>query len=319
MRSKRTKAVTQDDATRQEKPFWERHTAASIFPMMSDQELHDLAEDIKQNGLVHPIVVDKHDGNVVIDGWNRLKACEIASFEPQFVDYEGDDPRAFIIANNVRRRHLSKGQQAMAVAMLYPEAETPFDRGKKGGHGKTSSEPQQLFSPALLSHARTVLRWSRELANEVMTGTMGLHQVYKTAMAKRHEGYKNAGATRPPRIEQTNTGGTKKTPKAIPFKPFTIPRGQSWTIVPAKAPGGPAYIVPVDEPADEAKKRRAGEVNRQVQCLADSLAETTAEDCVQQAENRDELVRQFNAIVGFATRVKEARAEVTAPAPPPSR
>jgi hypothetical protein len=165
MPSKRTKTAAQDDATREEKPFWQRHPAALIFPMMSDEELRDLAGDIKQNGLVNPIVVDKHDSNVVIDGWNRLKACEIAGVEPRFVPYEGDDPRAFIIANNVRRRHLLKGQQAMAVAMLYPEAETPFDRGKKGGRGKTSSEPQQLFSPALLSHARTVLRWSRELAN----------------------------------------------------------------------------------------------------------------------------------------------------------
>jgi hypothetical protein len=89
---------------------------------------------------------------------------------------------------------------------------------------------------------------------------MGLHQAYKTAMAKRHEGYKNAGATRPPRIEQTNTSGTKKTPKAIPFKPFTIPLGQRWTIERSKAPGGPAYMVPIDEPADEAKKRKAGDL-----------------------------------------------------------
>jgi hypothetical protein len=52
--------------------------------------------------------------------------------------------------------------------------------------------------------------------------------------------------------------------------------------------------------------------------LADSLAETTAEDYVQQAENCDELIRQFDAIVGFATRFKEACAEVTAPVAPPS-
>ena len=96
---------------------------------MTDEELADLAADIKANGLIHPIVVDK-DG-FLIDGRNRARACEIAGIEPATALFEGDDPRAYVIAANIARRHMSKGQQAMAVAMVYPEPE-------KTTHGKVS-------------------------------------------------------------------------------------------------------------------------------------------------------------------------------------
>jgi ParB-like chromosome segregation protein Spo0J len=91
------------------------HPIADLFPMMTDEELANLAADIKANGLIHPIVKD----GLLIDGRNRARACEIAGIEPATVLFEGDDPRAYIIASNIARRHMSKGQQAMAVAMVY--------------------------------------------------------------------------------------------------------------------------------------------------------------------------------------------------------
>ena len=66
------------------------HPVADLFPRMTDEELADLAADIKANGLIHPIVVDK-DG-VLIDGRNRARACEIAGIEPATVLFEGDGP-----------------------------------------------------------------------------------------------------------------------------------------------------------------------------------------------------------------------------------
>jgi ParB-like chromosome segregation protein Spo0J len=100
---------------------WPAHPVADLFPMMTHEELSDLAADIKANGLIHPIVVDK--AGVLIDGRNRLRACEIAGIEPAVVVFEGDDTRQYIFASNIARRHMSKGQQAMAVAMVYPEPE----------------------------------------------------------------------------------------------------------------------------------------------------------------------------------------------------
>lgn len=94
------------------------HPVADLFPMLPEDELGDLAEDIKTNGLQHPIVVkDK----VLIDGRNRLAACEMAGVEPHFEELNGSDPVAYILSANLARRHMTKGQRAMAAARVYTE------------------------------------------------------------------------------------------------------------------------------------------------------------------------------------------------------
>src|SRR6516162_3469675 len=66
------------------------HPAAEAFPEMSASELQELADDIKSRGLMHPIM--RTDDDTVLDGRNRLKACEIASVKPRFEVYKGVDP-----------------------------------------------------------------------------------------------------------------------------------------------------------------------------------------------------------------------------------
>src|ERR1700751_2486543 len=98
----------------------EVHPYAARFPLMNDEELQDLAEDIKANGLKNPLVRD-NDGTL-IDGRNRLAACKIAEVEPSSVELNsGQDPVAFIVSANINRRHLTAGQKAMAKAFAYPD------------------------------------------------------------------------------------------------------------------------------------------------------------------------------------------------------
>jgi hypothetical protein len=134
--------------------------AADIFPMMVKDELADLAADIKANGLKFPITTDA-DGQL-LDGRNRLKACEIAGVEPRFEKLNGQDPLAFIVSANLVRRNLSKGQQAMAYAMVYSEP-AQVGRGKKG----SGIEP---FAKSRLSEARAILHHSADLGRAVMNG-----------------------------------------------------------------------------------------------------------------------------------------------------
>jgi ParB-like chromosome segregation protein Spo0J len=172
---------------------WPAHPVAELFPMMTDEELSDLAADIQANGLIHPIVVDK--AGVLIDGRNRLRACEIAGIEPAVVVFEGDDTREYIFASNIARRHMSKGQQAMAVAMAYPESE-------KTTHGKKSKtklllETKTNLSGARLSQARTVLAYSTDLARAVLAGSRALDAAYDEAKkAKQPLNAKVAAKTR---------------------------------------------------------------------------------------------------------------------------
>src|SRR6516164_2413820 len=91
------------------------HPYADKFPLLSDAELVELAQDIAANGLHNPITVDR-DGKI-LDGRNRFNACKRAGVEPSVVVYDGDDPAAYVIAQNVHRRHMSDGARAMATAL----------------------------------------------------------------------------------------------------------------------------------------------------------------------------------------------------------
>ena len=76
---------------------------------------------------------------------------------------------------------LSKGQQAIALAILFPEAE-------KGGRGKKSSTnlaDAATFSQRRLQEARSVLAFSRELAEAVREGPISLDDALKRVEAAR--------------------------------------------------------------------------------------------------------------------------------------
>ncbi|MCD9875275.1 ParB/RepB/Spo0J family partition protein [Streptomyces guryensis] len=136
--------------------------------MLSTDELHDLAESIKTEGQ-HEAIVLSADG-ILLDGRNRLAACEIAGVAPRFTTYTGSDPKALVLAHNLRRRHISKGQQAVIVAMARSVSEHSLRH-----HAKLHS-----ISLTRLSNAATVLKHHPHLAEQVRTGTLSLDAAYST-------------------------------------------------------------------------------------------------------------------------------------------
>jgi N6-adenosine-specific RNA methylase IME4 len=94
----------------------EFHEVANIFPMMSDAELQELANDIKTHGLLEPIITWQEK---ILDGRNRYIACNLADVQPDFAEWkDGSDPVAFVISKNLKRRHLDESQRAMVGARL---------------------------------------------------------------------------------------------------------------------------------------------------------------------------------------------------------
>ena len=103
------------------------HPEASKYPMMDGERLQALADDIKANGQYEPILLASYDisdpdGLFIMDGRNRLRACEVAGVEPIFrevytLDNAGADEGAveitpanvgqWIDAHNLHRRHLT--------------------------------------------------------------------------------------------------------------------------------------------------------------------------------------------------------------------
>jgi ParB-like chromosome segregation protein Spo0J len=86
---------------------------AALFPMLADDELDELAVDIKERGL--PIVLDSE--GMILDGRNRLAACEIAGVEPDFITYADGDPDGYALAVNINRRHLKASARHLIAEM----------------------------------------------------------------------------------------------------------------------------------------------------------------------------------------------------------
>jgi ParB/Sulfiredoxin domain len=93
----------------------EAHSASALFPMMDNVALAALVRDIKAHGLREPIVL--WEGKV-LDGRNRLRACELAGVEPRFVELAScASPVEAVVSSNLFRRHLTVSQRAMVGAL----------------------------------------------------------------------------------------------------------------------------------------------------------------------------------------------------------
>jgi len=94
------------------------HEFCKIFPALSDVDLQQLADDIEKNGQRHPIVIDE-DG-AVLDGRNRLAACQLRGVEPEFEVFRGSDAEKleFVVSLNLSRRHLDTSQRALVASNL---------------------------------------------------------------------------------------------------------------------------------------------------------------------------------------------------------
>lgn len=116
---------------------YEVHPAADIFPRLPKDELRELANDIKSHGLREAIWLWKDsNSDVLIDGRNRLAACEIAGVIPEFRHYAGSNPVEFIISQNIHRRHLTAGQKAAAAHELKPFFEAKAVERRSQAKGK---------------------------------------------------------------------------------------------------------------------------------------------------------------------------------------
>ena len=94
----------------------ESHEVSAIFPMLEGEAFEALKQDIKVNGQHDPIWT--YQGKI-IDGRNRERACRELGIEPRIQEWDGHgDLVAFVISQNLHRRHLSEPQRAIVAARL---------------------------------------------------------------------------------------------------------------------------------------------------------------------------------------------------------
>ena len=152
----------------------EFHPLANIFPLLTGEEFDGIVADIKQNGLLDPIILTP-DG-LILEGRNRYRACLEAGVEPKFETTREPQENwlSFIISKNVHRRHLTASQRAAVAAELVTT--TLGDNQHSGGSAKLprldQSEAAKLFniSTRSVGDAVTVKNHSAQLHDLVKAG-----------------------------------------------------------------------------------------------------------------------------------------------------
>ena len=155
------------------------HPAAELFPKMDAEALQALADDIREHGQREPVIL--YHG-AVLDGRNRLRACELAGVEPRFVTVESDevgDPIQFVLSLNRHRRHLTPAQVAVLivdVSDMYAveAAERHRQASAKGGSAERKAGINLIpaFSPPERNpDGRALVQAAKELGGGVSSAS----------------------------------------------------------------------------------------------------------------------------------------------------
>lgn len=91
------------------------HPAAEVFPMLEGKDYLELRASIEAQGQLNPVLVQR---GMILDGRNRKRACEDIGIGVIYEEVETDDPIAFVVAQNLTRRHMSTDQRAAIAAEL---------------------------------------------------------------------------------------------------------------------------------------------------------------------------------------------------------
>ena len=122
------------------------HPLAEKFPPMGEAEFAKLVADVRKKGQVAPIILD---GDVILDGLHRLRACRKAKIVPNFKQFRelmlSCSPEDFIWSANVERRHMSK-PQLVSLALEFPKLRKKIEALRRTAKAK---QGRQHFSQSL--------------------------------------------------------------------------------------------------------------------------------------------------------------------------
>jgi hypothetical protein len=92
-----------------------QHPYGRLFPPMIGDAFTALVKDIEINGQRDPVTIHE---KMVLEGWNRVRACVELRRQVKVKLFEGNDPIAFVLSTNLHRRHLDTSQRALIAGKL---------------------------------------------------------------------------------------------------------------------------------------------------------------------------------------------------------
>lgn len=157
----------------------EFHPYADIFPLIQGNDFDLLCKDIEQNGLNDPIVLL---GDQILDGRNRYLACTKIGIKPEWKQFTGEDPLAYVLSTNLHRRHLTASQRAALGAELATLKSGVHARWKGDNivHLSNDESSKKLqVSKTYIKLAKEIKRDTPELFEELKSGETELIQIVK--------------------------------------------------------------------------------------------------------------------------------------------
>lgn len=132
----------------------EWHEVAAVFPLMSEDALKGLSDDIKREGLLEPVMTMlEGDEELVVDGRNRQMACIDAGVPVVYSqmscpdDFGKDELASRIWSLNFTRRHLTPSQLGMAAAEMrkYLSGTIPEAAAVTGSSQRNAERAERLI------------------------------------------------------------------------------------------------------------------------------------------------------------------------------
>jgi hypothetical protein len=117
----------------------EFHESLNDIPLMPLHERDALADDIKRNGQLFPIILLN---GKVIDGRNRYLACLSREIEPKTISLNPADHKSFIASANYFRKHWTTHERAHFAALMSIASERGNPESNAPNGAIPSVEPQ---------------------------------------------------------------------------------------------------------------------------------------------------------------------------------
>ena len=154
------------------------HEFANIFPLLSDNALALLAEDIRVHGQKETIKI--FEGKI-LDGRNRFAGCIKAGIVPQTKEFTGSrkDALDYVLSLNLHRRQMDESQRAMSAARFLK-------------HSKSSTIPQasdifNVSESSIGSATRVINTGHPSLIKDVECGNFSVSLAKNIAALDQHE------------------------------------------------------------------------------------------------------------------------------------
>lgn len=246
------------------------HPAADLFPLLPDDQLAELAEDIRVRGQVEPVVTIVGDDGIerILDGRNRARACALVGVAPHTVRWDGSGgtPVGFVLSKNIHRRNLTPSQRAAIAVDLLPLLEAEAKERQVAAAEATNAarlaEPETAGEtvPAILPEASPVPSGGE--AREVAAGLVGASPRY-VSDAK-------ALAEKAPDVLDAVKAGTVTIPEGKRIA--ALPEAERRDALSEAKSGKPSRTKPAAKPViDAAEVDVLGPVKQAVAALARTL------------------------------------------------